>query len=118
MCISLQEDLEYSTPRMVKGQRGDDHKNGQGYPYVKRCRIEKYILKKGYALVPDNCTVLKMTLEEDGFVTINYKPKPRVRVLEESFRVSDFAVKGVKAMGVRLASREARSAKFVRDIEE
>jgi topoisomerase-4 subunit A len=94
------------------------YRNTQGYPYIKRCRIEKFILNKGYSLVPDNCTVLKLTTEENGCVTVNYKPKPRLRILQESFRVSDYAVKGVQAQGVRLASKEVKSARFVRDIEE
>ena len=59
-----------------------------------------------------------MTLEEKVFVTVNYKPKPRIRVLEESFRVSDFTVKGVRAKGVRLAGREVKSVKFVKDLQE
>jgi hypothetical protein len=44
---------------------------------------------------------------------VEYKPLPRIRVLEETFRVKDYLVKGVKAGGVRLASREIKSAKFV-----
>jgi len=47
-------------------------------------------------------------------LTINYKPKPRLRVLQETFRVSDYTIKGVKARGVRLASREVKSARFVK----
>jgi len=47
-------------------------------------------------------------------LTINYKPKPRLRVLQETFRVSDYTIKGVKARGVRLASREVKSVRFVK----
>ena len=92
------------------------YRNEKGHPYIKRCRIEKFILNRGYSLAPDNCTVLKMTLEENGFVTVNYKPRPRVRVLEESFKVSDSAIKGVRARGVRLAGREVKSVRFVKDL--
>ncbi len=87
-------------------------------PYLKRCRIDKYILNKGYSLVPDKCTVLKITAAEDALAIVDYKPKPRVRILREHFKVSDYAVQGVKAKGVRLANREVKSAKFVRRIEE
>ncbi|MCP4666071.1 MAG: DNA topoisomerase IV subunit A, partial [Deltaproteobacteria bacterium] len=94
------------------------YRNRQGHPYIKRCRIEKFILNRGYSLAPDDCTVLKLILEEEGFVTVHYRPKPRIRVLEETFRVSDFAIKGVRARGVRLAGREVKSVRFVKDLQE
>lgn len=90
------------------------YKNEKGHPYIKRCRIEKFILSRGYSIIPDNCTVLKATTLEDIYLTINYKPKPRLRVLQETFRVSDYTIKGVKARGVRLASREVKSARFLK----
>ena len=91
------------------------YKNEKGYPFIKRCRIQKFILNKGYSIVPEQCTPLKISTGEDGFVTINYKPKPRVRILQETFKVSDYIIKGVKARGVRLAGREVRSVKLVKD---
>ncbi len=93
------------------------YKNENGYAYIKRCRIEKFILNRGYSIIPDNCTVLKATTLEDVFLTINYKPKPRLRVLQQTFSVSDYAIKGVKAQGVRLASKEVKSVRFVMDLE-
>ena len=94
------------------------YRNQNGYPYIKRCRLEKFILNKGYSIVPDYCTVLKTTTVEDGSGIINYKPKPRLRVLEQTFRVSDYAIKGVKAQGVRLASKEVKSARFFKGTKE
>lgn len=89
------------------------YKNEKGYPFIKRCRIQKYIINKGYSIVPENCTALRVFTEEDGSVIVNYKPKPRIRILQETFKISDYAIKGVKARGVRLASREVKSVKFV-----
>jgi topoisomerase-4 subunit A len=91
--------------------------NANGYPYIKRCKIEKYILNKGYSIVPENCTPLKLTTDEDVTVVVDYKPKPRLKVLQEEFAVKDFLVKGTKAGGVRLASKEVKSAKFVKASE-
>ncbi|MBC8178798.1 MAG: DNA topoisomerase IV subunit A [Deltaproteobacteria bacterium] len=93
------------------------YKNEKGYAHIKRCRIEKFILSKGYSIIPDNCTVLKATTLEDVCLTVNYKPKPRLRVLQETFRVSDYAIKGVKARGVRLASKEVKSVRFVTGVK-
>jgi topoisomerase-4 subunit A len=83
-----------------------------GYPYIKRCKIEQYILNKGYSLVPENATILKLTTDENARLVIDYKPKKRVRVLQEEFSTGDFLVKGVRAGGVRLASREVKSVKL------
>jgi topoisomerase IV subunit A len=84
-----------------------------GFPYIKRCTIEQFILNKGYSIVPDGCTPLKLTTAQNAELAVEYKPAPRIRVFEESFKVADYLVKGVKSGGVRLATREVKSAKFV-----
>ncbi|MBN1307329.1 MAG: DNA topoisomerase IV subunit A [Chitinispirillaceae bacterium] len=83
-----------------------------GYPYIKRCRIEQFILNKGYSIVPDGCTVLKLTTDSDAVIQCEYKPKPRLKVLEESFAIADYLIKGVKAGGVRLANKEVRTVRM------
>ncbi len=83
-----------------------------GYPYIKRCRIEQFILNKGYSIVPDKCTPLKLTTDRHAELFVEYKPGPRIRVLEEKFSIDDYLVKGAKSGGVRLAAREIKSAKF------
>ena len=83
-----------------------------GYPYLKRCRIEQFILNKGYMIVPEKCTVLKLTTDSACTIQCEYKPKPRLKVLTEEFTIADFLVKGVKAGGVRLANKEVKSVKL------
>ena len=41
--------------------------------------------------------------------TLNYVKKPRVKVLQETFKASDYAEKGLKAQGVRVAPKEVLS---------
>ena len=89
-----------------------------GFPYIKRCKIEQFILDKGYSVVPEGCTPVKLTTDSDQQAMLEYKPKPRIRVLEESFNIGDFLVKGVKAQGNRLATRELKSAKFSKETSE
>ncbi|MBU8912723.1 MAG: DNA topoisomerase IV subunit A [Spirochaetales bacterium] len=84
-----------------------------GIPYLKRTRIEKYILDRSYEIVPDGSAVIVLTTREDVTAVVKYKKKPKVRVLEEEFDVNAYLIKGVKAGGVRLANREVSSAKFV-----
>jgi hypothetical protein len=51
-------------------------------------------------------------------VIVEYKPAPRIRVLEETLNLKDYLVKGVKSGGVRLATREVKSVKFSKDEDE
>jgi len=88
-----------------------------GYPYIKRCQVEQFIINKGYSIVPDKCTPLKLTTDNKAMLEVEYKPAPRIRVLNESFKVADYLVKGVKAGGVRLATREVKSARFISEGE-
>jgi topoisomerase-4 subunit A len=92
------------------------HKNEKGHLYVKRCRIEKYILNKGYSIVPENCTVIKLTTDRDLSITVTYKPLARIRLLQETFRLADYAVKGVKARGVRLSTKEVKSIRLEKKV--
>jgi topoisomerase-4 subunit A len=81
--------------------------------YLKRCKIEQFIIGKSYSIVPDNCTILKLTSKQDVAAELTYKPKPRLKVLEETFPVKEYLVKSVRATGVKLSDKEVRSAKFV-----
>jgi len=81
-----------------------------GYPYIKRFRIETYINNRDYQLVPDGAQILLFSAEPDFSFTLTYAPKPRMKVKEEGFVASDFDEKGLKALGVRLAAKEAASA--------
>lgn len=81
-----------------------------GFPYIKRSSIEAWILEKDYSLVPDGAQVLLFSTEKDFEFSLTYAPKPRTKHNEESFKTKAFAVKGLKAAGVRLASRDVLSA--------
>ena len=81
--------------------------------YIKRCSIEQYILDKAYDLIPENCKLIFLTTKTEGQINLGYAPKPRVKILEESFDVSQYLVKGIKAGGVRLTTRDVKSCKFV-----
>lgn len=87
--------------------------NRTGYLYIKRCRIEKFILNRGYELAPEGCRILKLTTDSKRAVRAHFKPKPRVRITEEEFAIADYPVRGNKARGIRLASREVQTVKFI-----
>ena len=80
-----------------------------GYACIKRCIIEGWIMNKEYSLVPDGAEVLLVaaSAERDKLAfTLHYKPKPRLKVTKETFKAEDYSVRGLKAGGIRLASKE------------
>ena len=82
-------------------------------PYIKRCTIEQFIMQKAYMLVPEGSAVQMFTTDKEGAIEVEYKPRAYLRVLEETFNLADYLVKGVKAQGVRLSNKEAKTVKFV-----
>jgi len=88
--------------------------NTTKFVFIKRFKIEKFILDKSYQILPGNCKLLKLSLKEDIDVVIRYVPKPRIKILEESWNIGDFLVKNVKAGGNRLSTKEIKSVKFMK----
>lgn len=85
------------------------YKNKEGQAYIKRFRIDKYIINKEYTFIPEGCKLVKLIAKDNAEVTVKYKPKPRIKTLEETFAIDSFLVKGVKAKGVRLSVKEIAS---------
>jgi len=77
-----------------------------GYPCIKRCVIEGWIMNKEYSLVPDGAQVLLVESRQKFSFTAHYKPKPRLKVSKETFKAHDYNVRGLKAGGIRLAAKE------------
>ena len=80
-----------------------------GFPCIKRCNIEGWIMNKDYSLVPQGADVLHVDTRPKFSFTVHYKPKPRLKILKENFKAQDYNVRGHKTGGVRLAAREAAS---------
>lgn len=81
-----------------------------GFPYIKRSRIEAYILNTDYLFVPDGNDALLISSKPKFSFSVQFEPKPRVKLTEKVFKASDYAEKGLRANGVKLASRIALSA--------
>jgi topoisomerase-4 subunit A len=78
-----------------------------GYACIKRCVIDGWIMNKEYSLVPEGAAVLHVDTRQKFSFTLRYVPRPRLKVLTETFKAQDYLVKGLKAGGVRLAAKEA-----------
>lgn len=86
------------------------YKDGKtGYPCIKRCRIDGYILNRDYLIVPEDAKILFVGTKNSFTFTVKYTPKPRIKTVVQEFRAQDFREKGLKAQGVRLAPREVSS---------
>jgi topoisomerase-4 subunit A len=83
-----------------------------GFPCIKRCVIEGWIMNRDYSLVPEGAVVLHVDTRQKFSFTMIYKPKPRLKVTTEVFKAQDYLVKGLKAGGVRLAAKEAEKIKI------
>jgi len=81
-----------------------------GFPCIKRCVIEGWIMNKDYFLVPDGAQILHVDTRAKFSFTVKYAPKPRLKVLSEDFKAQDYNVRGLKAGGIRLAAKEAEKA--------
>jgi topoisomerase-4 subunit A len=75
-------------------------------PCIKRCVIQGWIMNKDYFPVPDGALVLHVDTRPKFIFTLRYVPKPRLKVLQETFKAQDFNVKGLKAGGVRISTKE------------
>jgi topoisomerase-4 subunit A len=80
-----------------------------GYPCIKRCVIEGWIMNREYSLVAVGATILHIDTRQKFSFTLHYLPKPRVRIVKEAFEVQNFPVKGLKVAGIRLTTRETES---------
>ena len=79
------------------------------YAFIKRCRVEGYIMNRDYFIVPEGMEVLHVDTRNKFSFTLNFVPKPRLKITEQTFKAQDFEEKGLKTLGVRLVAREVES---------
>jgi topoisomerase IV subunit A len=79
------------------------------YVFVKRCRVNGYIMNRDYFFAPDGMEVLHVDIRKNFLFTVHFIKKARVKKLDETFKAQSFAEKGFKAQGVRIAPKEVES---------
>lgn len=89
------------------------YKDQAGASYIKRCTIDKFILGRSYDLVPAACKLLKLTTDSDKKIALAYKPKPRLRKINEVFPIGRYPVRGLRARGIRLSTKELAGCKLL-----
>ncbi|MDD3997384.1 MAG: DNA topoisomerase IV subunit A [Sphaerochaetaceae bacterium] len=83
------------------------------YLFIKRCKITQYILNRTYELLPgDGYKLYTLSTLDDARITIVYKKGKGYKNLEDRTYFSRFLIKGVKASGVRLTTKEAQTLRL------
>jgi topoisomerase-4 subunit A len=92
------------------------------YLFIKRFQLKSGQLNKEYCLLPDPETykVVKLSMLENAEIRVIYKPKPGLRIKEESFYLSDYLIKGPFTKGNRLTVKEVKSLRMrpVKEVEK
>ena len=70
-------------------------------------------MNRDYIIVPDGMEVLHIDTRAQFDFALNYVKKPRMKIDREQFSTAEYEEKGVKAQGVRLASKETASIEIV-----
>jgi topoisomerase-4 subunit A len=79
-----------------------------GIAFVKRFRVEKFIMERDYEFVPENGKVLLFHVGNAPVVRAFYVKSPRLRVTQEDVDLNQFLIKGYGAKGNRLSSKPVR----------
>ena len=86
------------------------------YLFIKRFVINQFILNKSYQILPKGPFQLyALSTHEDARITIQYKAGRGYKNLEDRTYFSRFLVKGVRAKGVRLTTKEAQTIRIKRE---
>lgn len=85
------------------------------FAYIKRCRVAAYIMNRDYFFAPDGMEVLWIDTRKNFEFALNYVKKPRVKILQEKFKASDYAEKGIKAQGVRIVAKEVQNIEVLKE---
>ena len=78
------------------------------FVYIKRCKIQAFIMNRDYFFAPDGMEVLHVDTRKNFSFQLNYVKKPRVKVLSEKFKAEDYEEKSLKAKGVRVVAKEVQ----------
>ena len=66
-------------------------------------------MNRDYFFAPDGMEVLHIDTRKDFSFTLNYVKKPKLKILQESFKASAYEEKSLKAKGVRIAAKEVQT---------
>lgn len=80
--------------------------------YVKRFTVKGFILEKEYRYIEPKDVLMYLSDSTDEYLTVYYRKKPRLKILNEDLRFDGYLVKGVAARGNLFSSKEASRFKI------
>ncbi len=86
------------------------------HTYLKRFAIKKFLPNKVYVFVPSGAKIKLLTTSQDAHIKCDYTPAPRLKVLEEAFVISKYAVKSVSSKGLRLSTKKIKKVSLIKPI--
>ncbi len=83
--------------------------SGKGMAFIKRFKLDRFILNREYHLLPEDAIYPKLEMASNRTIILTYKPKPRQKINEEQFPIENFPIRNFKAKGLRLSAREVKN---------
>ena len=77
--------------------------------YIKRTRVNGWIMNRDYMLAPDGMEVLHVDSREKFTFKLKFVKKPRIKATEAEFNSADFEEKGLKSNGIKLDTKEVEA---------
>lgn len=87
------------------------------YCYIKRFIIKQFILEKDYSFLEDGMELEYLSTDANATLELNFIPKPKQKLSKALYEITEAAVKGVTAKGIRMANRQVKKIKVIKNEE-
>lgn len=81
--------------------------------YAKRFIVDKFILERKYKYLEDGMKLESLTTNPNAAIKVHFKPKPKQKIKNATFRLDDAAIKNVSAKGIRIAHKEIKKIQLI-----
>lgn len=85
------------------------------YCYAKRFIVKKYILDREYQFMEEGMALQFLSTEPHSVLEVSFIPKPKQKLSKTLFEMENVLVKGVSAKGIRMANRQVKKIKAVKN---
>lgn len=79
------------------------------FVYIKRCKIDGYIMNRDYFFAPDGMEILHIDTRKNFTFQLNYVKKGKMKITSEKFKSGEYEEKSLKAKGTRVSNKEVQT---------
>jgi len=83
--------------------------------FAKRFIVKQFILDKEYSFIEEGMDIQYLSTEIDSVLELHFVPKPNQKFSKSLFEMKSVLVKGVTAKGIRVANRQIKKVKAVKN---